>query len=251
MVSRYPLSQHVRSTQKGVQTRHHSQQSAQLLREQEQELQSHDSSPSQLMGPQSLTTHTQWKLRKFGPSQPVPTVSQVLPASHANPELLTFEDDEEQEHPPSQDEHQVSDDERISNDLVSGSEHYDSDSDNFIQDDVVKKQLTLFGEGRALTDKPDDTILPHLPASSLKHMPARQISRNDNSPVNENSLRICMGVDPTLPKKEQDKLVRIIRDQVRIASRLAFNRAWTSYHMVDRSDGSSPASRAVKGSYLP
>ena len=84
----------------------------------------------------------------------------MLLVSYTDPELSIFEDNEEQEHPPSQDEHQVSDDERISNDLVSGSEHYDSDSDNFIQDDVVKKQLTLFGEGWALTDKPDNTILP-------------------------------------------------------------------------------------------
>ena len=94
-------------------------------------------------------------------------------------------------------------------------------------------------------------ILPHPPASSLKHVPARQISRNDNSSVNENSFHIRMGVDPILPKKEQDKLVCIIRDQVQIASRLAFNRAWMSYHIVNRSDGSSPASCAIKGDYLP
>jgi len=59
-----------------------------------------------------------------------------------------------------------------------------------------------------------------------------------------------MGVDMTIPKAEQDKIVRALREQVRVASGLNFDRSWTSYNR-DGKGGVSPASKALQSISFP
>ena len=59
-----------------------------------------------------------------------------------------------------------------------------------------------------------------------------------------------MGVDMTIPKAEQDKIIRALQEQVRVASRLNFDRSWISYNR-DEKGGVSPASKALQSISFP